>query len=565
MATQLHVATDIYDEVLQNERLPEPRHLLALMRYCRSLGASTIQWILDDMWSLYEARPGGMDLLATAVEAAHSEGLEFHVVYKPFEGALATILLPSALPKPPGAVVWEDLDGLTPIVRPFVAAHPEFCLKRRPGDRDPGQALGAIRLVKNDDGPAALRAGDVAIRTGSTNGRFEPYDGRVVVDETLEWRPLFPLGRTCRIVTLSGLRIPAAQRYLEIRFGDAAFAQGPFRNEYGALVELVGEDGAPIPSTTANAEPPREHYARHLAKPAISQLVRYGQHPEVKAFLADARRVTEAAGDLQAYTRAGANPEYALDVRRRVAVARGKLEHLPGILNPVYPEVREEWLRTVRFCIERGADAVNFRTSSHLNAQEMWAYGFNEPVLRALEGEVDLAEAGRIMGDAYTGFLREARELLHASGRRLGVHLLTNFVRERDEQVAPLRETMEYQWETWVGEIADLAVVRGAMGFREPALSYVVDRFAAACRRRGVSLVYQSNRRSFVARPDALHLHPDRRRWLEHEMTWVRRHRGIAGFELYETANFTCLDAAGEFRGSDEIRDIVRRCGLGAG
>ncbi len=253
--TELTVATDIYDEVHVNQRFPDEQHLASLMAYCRSLGATSIDWILDDMWAIYDAYPGGMDLLKTAIDAAHAEGLRFHMVYKPEEGCLANIELPHTAPRPAGPVVWEDLRGLLPIVRPFIAAHPELCYKRQPGDEDPGGSLQAIRLIKNDNEPVNLEAKDLSIWISDVNGRFHRYDGSFTVEESSELALVFPLGRTCRVVTIKGLNIPADQRYVEVRLADDALHGRPFQNEYEGIVELVNERGEVIPSTPALARP----------------------------------------------------------------------------------------------------------------------------------------------------------------------------------------------------------------------------------------------------------------------------------------------------------------------
>ncbi|MHB0934781.1 MAG: hypothetical protein ACYDCO_06415 [Armatimonadota bacterium] len=564
LTTHLSVATDFYDEVVSNQCFYDKEQLTALMAYCRSLGAESLDWIVDDMWALYDSYPGGFDLLQVAVDAAHAEGMTFHAVYKPFEGTLSHLTLPHTAPRFAGMPVRETLNGLVPIVRPFIAAHPECCLKRWPGDEDPGGAIQTIRLVKGDDAPVTLRAEDITIWTSSTNGRFQPYQGRFTLETHCDWRPIFPLGRTCWIVSLTGLEIPAGERYIEVRFSENAFAGQPFRNAYTDLIELERQDGTVIPATTAAVPPPCEHYPRLLAKPYMMQLVRYAHHPLVQAWLADAEQMTADAGEMRDYTRTPgeAGREYALDQCRFVSVARGKADSLPGILNPAYPEVREEWLRTVRFCIERGVDAVDFRVGYHLPPQQQCAYGFNEPVLQALGGAVDLAGAARVMGEAYTHFLRQARELLHAHGKEIGVHLLTNFLLPRDEGLAtPSRELIDFQWETWVAEIADFAVLRGAMGLREESLRYCIDRFAGACRQAGVPLTYQCNRRFFASLDDVLNLPCDRLTGLRYEMDLALAHPGVTGYQLYETANFSRLDEQGRFCGNAQLAPGLRLAG----
>lgn len=561
----LSVAVDFYDDILEAGQFPDKDQIAALMAYVRELGAESVDWIYDDMWAIYDAYPGGFDLLRAAVDSAHAEGLRFHAVYKPFEGGLAHLILPPGMPRPTETPVWEDLDGILPIVRPFIARHLEFCFKRMPGDADPGGAVAAIRLFKNDDAPVTLKASDVTLWTGTANGRFERVPGRFTLDTHTAFRPVFPLGRTCRVVTLAGLEIPAGERYLEVRFAEGAFDGQPFSNEYHDLAELVRADGTVVPSTTAAAAPPGDHYVRHFAKPVMSRLIRYGHRPEVQAFLADEEAIRAHAAEMRAYVRAPAEKDRVIHVheRRLISIARGKPPFLFPHLNPVYPEVRQEWLRTLSRLLASGADAIDIRVSSHANPQDRWAYGFNEPVLAALGGEANLAGAARVIGSAFTAFLREARDRVHAQGRKLGVHLMTSFLVPRDEGLAhPLQEGMDYDWETWIREIADFAVLRGAMGLRAETLRYAVDRFGSACREAGVPMTYQSNRRYFAGLKDRLNLPSDRLSGLEHEMSLMLAHPCVSRYQLYETAYMTRLGPDGMMRGNRQLVDLCRKIGF---
>lgn len=557
---EIWVATDFYDDTLVNGQGYSAKQLRDLMAYSKALGATTATWIVDDMWSFYDIAPDGRDVLAEAIEAAHAEGLTFHAVYKPFEGGLDNIELPHTAPRPAGAVFWEDLRGILPITRPFVAAHPELCMQRWPGDEDPGGALAAIRLIKDDDIPLKLKAEDLSIWTSDVNGRFQRYDRPFTLTQRSGWEPTYPMGRTCRSVLIQNLSISPEQRYVEVRLHEGALNGQTFRNEYPYLVELINDRGKTIPGTLALAEPPREQYVRHLARPVMRELVRYARMPEVRAFLDDDRAIAEHASEMRAYGRATSNRSYALDETRRISIARGKIPRLSAMLNPVYPEAREHWMEAVRFCLDRGADAINIRSSKHGLLQENWAYGYNPPVMEALGGEVDTSRARRVIGDAFTLFLREARELVHGRGRKLGVHLMTNFLRPRDESCDNPLEYMDSQWQTWVSEIADFATFRGAFGYRPETVRFAVDRFAEACRSANIPLVYQSHRR-YYTRQNPLAFHPDRIACLRQEMAYALGHPGVSGYEFYETAGFTKIDEQNVLQGNSQFRDLATEFG----
>ena len=101
-----------------------------------------------------------------------------------------------------------------------------------------------------------------------------------------------------------------------------------------------------------------------------------------------------------------------------------------GNLHPIYPEVRRHWLDLTRYCLDRGADGWSiFRVANHVRPADPWEYGFNEPVLEAAGGKTDIATISRINGNAYTQFLREARELLTSRGKRMTVHLHSGMLR----------------------------------------------------------------------------------------------------------------------------------------
>jgi uncharacterized protein CbrC (UPF0167 family) len=556
--TELHFATDYYDDVFYSGRFFNRENLRTLIAFCRSLGTTTIEWVMDDMWALYDSYPGGMDLLRTAVEEAHAAGMRLNVVYKPYEGELSTICLPQSFPTPEGRTHQMDLRGFNPIIRRFNAAHPELCMKRRPGDEDPGGVLRSIRLIKDDAKPVTIRPEDVSVWTSDTNGRFDRYQGSFTLVESSEWRPLFPVGRTCRILTLEGLTITADRRYIEVRFAENAFGGKPFRNEAMALVELINERSQPIPCTPAargGGVLDGRANVEDMSRPIMLDLIHYGQRPDVRALLADQAAAIAQASEMRDY-RAADLQKYALDEKRSLAVARGKLPYHFHMLNPVYPEVRHEWLRQVEFCIERGADGVNFRGSTH--GATTGPYGFNEPVLRQLGERPTQAGVRRVIGNAYTEFLREARQLLHAHGRKLGVTLLGDYAQAPDDTgQTPFLDIMDPQWETWVADLADFAVFRGPQGYRWDSLGEVVDRFSNACKAAGIPLVFQANRR-LIAPLRRTGPNPDALEHLRREIEYVLSHPGVSAYQVYETATLTKLGDDGRLQEVKEYIDLIR-------
>ena len=557
MSKDLWLAVDIWDDFKRAGRVYSCAQIAAMMRHARNLGATTVTWIVDEMWSLYDLDFEGRNLLELAVHCVQREGLRLHAVFKPQEGGWDHLILPQTLPRPGGGLFWEDLRGLLPITRPFVAEHPEFAMKRWPGDEDPGGDIAEIHLFNNNSEPIHVRERDVSIWISQVNGRFDRYEGGFTLEQSSEWVPGYPCGCTSRVLKIGGLAIPAEQRYIEVRFGEEALRGQTFRNEYQLLVRLYNDRGERVPETLDVCGPQGDAYIRMLSEPVMLDLIRYGRDREVRRFLADQETARSHARDTRAYARSQPTRVIPVDQRRLVSIARGKLSHLSALLNPVYPEVREHWLDTVRFCLDCGVDAVDIRPSRHGLMQENWAYGYNEPVMEKLGGKVDAWRAREIIGEAFDEFVQEAGTLVHSRGRTIGVHLMTNFLRPPDDKLDSPLDAMHLHWRRWVAEVADFATFRGAFGYRPEVVRYALDGFANACESAGIPLTYQSHRRHFE-RQDPMKFDLDRMEAIRHDMRFALNHPRVQAYELYEFAHFSEIDAEGQLRCNPEFIEMTR-------
>ena len=534
---KLLATTDYRDNVLVNGCFMDKAQLDALHRGLASLGVTRHQWIVDTIWTLYEDHPHGLDLLAEAVASAHRHGIELYAQIKPFEGGGFGEGLPLSMPMPKDAVALRDLRGIFPVARPFVARHPEMCLKRRPGTHDFRGPVTTIRLVKRDDRPTRVQPEHLSIWTSSSNSGFTRYTGPVSFRENVEWRHSFPGWRQCRILHLEDLKIAKDQTYVLVRCS-LADEQGDFMNEMGSILELAGLDGQAIALTMGRDRIELETHRERLYGPAVhKRLVRYLQLPEVQAELNDPEKMRAHYRDFFRFNKGRVADSMTLDRDGFVVAACGKPEYMLGNLHPIYPEVREHWLDLVRFCLDRGVDGLNFRPANHTRSPEFWDYGFNEPVLEATGGRTDYASVSRVNGDAFTRFLREARALLTSRGKGLTLHLHAAMLRpdERGPTRGGLPPNFQWQWETWTREIADDLEFRGAFKLRSWNVQSVLDTFAAATRAAGKPLYYQSDFHSLANEEG----HRLRKR---HEIDFVKSHDGLDGYVLYETANYTRLN-----------------------
>lgn len=560
MQKALCVTVDFLDDLLRAGRHFTEDDLDMMMKYAASLGATRCEWGLSTTTTLYdEDSPAGFDMLQAACEAAHRHGLRFDVFYKPYEGAMwmGERMLPNTFPCPDEAPVLEEPIGIIDSVRPYVLDHPEKRLARRADEAvDPGGRITAIRLIKNNDTPVPFGLEQLSIWTSARNGGFRKYRGPVSLKETAEWRPTFPYwDRKCRALTLEDLELPQDARFFLIRCKSAK-ERGEFTNAAGKLVELVNEDNQIIPSTPSRRRVnPESMYNRRMARDRLG-LSRYMRLPEVRERLKDRDRFLKDCKGMFDYKRPSLEEEVALDQVGEIALMRGKLRHICGVPHPIYKEVRRHWLEEVQFCIDRGVDGVNIRVANHnnLSSCEQEYYGFNEPVIEKMTHPDNVAEARRVNGEAHTQFLREARELLHSHDKELGVHVHALMLRhdDRNPEHRRLPSNFDWQWKLWIRKLADYAEFRGAFMLRPESLRQVMDSIGIVCREVGIPFIYQSNRGS-----GPMHFegpYPT----LAREMAWVRKHPDIDVYNLYETANFTRINADDQFEGSTDMAELVR-------
>ncbi len=545
----------------------------ALMAYCADMGADRHEWILGNNNSLYDAdSPLGYDLMRVACDAAHRYGMRFDVVLKPFDagGYGLNRKLPIGLPKQAGVPFIEERDGIVHGVHPFVAAHPEMRLEREASSAfDPGGPVRSIRLIAHETAATGIQPGDLSIWTSSdaSGASIEPYTGPLSWRETVEYRPLLRYqDLSCRVLHLDGLELPASAQFIVIRCerpGD-----GRLFNHVNHVAELVQADGRFIPCMPVPG-PITAGDREALHRSALLGYNRYLSHPDVRGVLDDedqSAALCQATNRLRSTCAAPGDPtsiELKMEPGQQLVLMRGKLRYLGSALNPAYPEVRENWLDQVRFCIQRDVDGVNIRTQGHNWVVDPWAYGFNPPTMARVQQEGNVAEVARVNGLAYTQFLRDAALLLHAAGKEMGVHVYTTMIGTEDRPGVWYHDSLvprniEWPWETWIREIADYVEFRGAFTMRPENLRRAVDLIGLTAREAGIPFIYQSSRANGVVTFDGPHNH------LGWEIdTVVRPHPDIGVYNLYETACFTRFDADGRFEGSPRMAALVRRLWAG--
>lgn len=532
----------------------ERRQLDDLHAYLADIGVSRHQWIFEPTWDHYGIYSNGFDLLAEAVDSAHKHGLEFYAEIKLFEGGGDGDPLPLTMPFPVGVCGLKDIRGIYPGSRPFVAENPHLSLKRRPGTYEVKGPVNVIRLVKGDNQATRIRPEHLSIWTSSTNNRFEKYMGPVSFRESSEWRPVFPKSMQCRIFHFEGLQIPAGHHYILIRCS-LADSKGDFTNERGAIIELQTSDGESIPFIVSTGKVEFNGNPDSIVSPLNKRITRYFRAPEVQSLINNPEEIEWHYQDFYRFKESIRTiVPITLDQEGYLAVACGKPEYMLGNLNPVYPEVREHWLDMLRYCLDRGVDGINFRHSNHTRSPEDWEYGYNEAVIDAAGGRTDFPAIRKVNGDAYTHFLFEARDLIKQYGKSITIHLYSQMLMHDDRigRINYLPPNFEWQWETWVREIADELEFRGAWTLRSWNLRQVLETFSAVTSSAGKPFYFQGNMKELGFNG------PFKNEFTKSEVEMVQNTAKYKGLVLYETGHFTRIDKEGSFEGSALLKALLK-------
>lgn len=552
---KLLATTDYFDNIIGSKFLFERKHLDSLNKYLASIGVTRHQWIVEMIWNFYDRREDSFDLLAEAVKSAHASGLEFFAELKPFEGGSFGYSLPHSMPFPKGTGTLKDMRGIYPSARPFVAENPLFCLKRRPGTFEAIGQVSTIRLVKNDDKPTRIKPEHLTIWTSHQNNGFVKYNGTVSFRETVEWRPAYPKSKECRIIHMEGLQLPQNHKYILIRC-KVADRSGDFTNERGSIVELINTDGKNIPFILSTGPVDYNTLREQYDNYQYDKIVRYFQNTEAKEEFTNREKAEKHYRDFYSFDeRIQITAPYTLDKEGYLAVACGKPEYMLGNLHPIYPEVRKHWLDMISFCLDRGVDGINIRHSNHTRSPEDWEYGFNDAAIEAAGGRTDYPTIRRINGNAYTQFLREARGLIKSYGKTLVIHLYSQMLMPDDRigRTNYIPPNFEWQWETWVREIADELEFRGAWTLRPENLRQVLETFSAVTRDANKPFYFQGNMKELGFNG------PFQYQFTRKELEMVQNNPEYNGFVLYETATFTRVKENADIEGSPALEKLIKQ------
>jgi hypothetical protein len=547
--------TDYFDNIIISKFLFDKKHLDSLHEYLASIGVFRHQWIVDSIWNFYDPTFCNGDFLKQAIDSAHRYGLEFFAQIKPFEGGGFGSSFPSSLPLPEGVAVLKDIRGIFPVARPFVSQNPHLSLKRKLGTYEFNGKVSAIRLIKNDAKPSPIKFEHIELWTSSENNGFVKYIGPVKYRETLEWRSAFPMSKDCRIIHLEGLNLSEGHKYILIK-STLNDRSGNYVNERGSIIEMDDDTGQKIPFILSTGPVRFPSHKEMIERRLYNKITRYFGHPEVKAIFEDETRALKHYHDFYSFDeRRQINELYNFAREGYIALACGKPEYMLGNLHPIYPEVRKHWLDKIAYCLEMGADGINIRHSNHTRSPEDWEFGFNDAAIAAAGGRMDYSAIRRVNGTAYTEFLKETRELVKSHGKSLTIHLYSQMLMpdDRSGRSNYIPPNFDWQWETWVRDIADELEFRGAWTLRPENLRQVLETFAAITSDANKPFYFQGNMKELGFKG------PFQYRFTKNELDMVHGNSQYNGHVLYETANFTRIKENGELEGSPELKKLLKK------
>jgi len=531
---RLEMLVDFPDDALMSPVVITAAHIDAMMAALREMGVSRVSWGyygdghggflmpsgLDATWRNYAATIEALgNPLQVAAEAAHRHGLELYAYYKPYETGPAVYFPEGSpqglefgrIPHRGGWLTWLD---------PFVVEHPELRIRHLPG-ASIGEAVTktpicTLKLIKKDDSPTRITREHLQLWSSQLNCRYQPLEAEFSVQESVEpsakevrdvnGTVVTPMGAPVRTLTLTGFALTAPYILVTTDFTDG---EPDFVNTGTDMLVALDAEGNEIPGVFASGNA--------VWEPGRVDFRNWGLIFDV------------GFGRSQVYLDKpnGSGREGML------AFARGRNEYLPGALCETEPRVQEFWLACIREMLDAGVDGVDFRVENHGTHTDYDAeYGFNDVVLEecARRGQAGPGAIAQVRGEAYTRFLRQAKELIASRGKRMRINLNIDWFRADPPPVRRLAYSANiyYDWKRWLDEgLLDEGILRlFHLPFDSVFNDSVAGEMIAACQEKGIPLT--------VSR----YINPQ----YPEEFSRVRNDGRFSGFILYEAAS--CLGFA---------------------
>ena len=113
----------------------------------------------------------------------------------------------------------------------------------------------------------------------------------------------------------------------------------------------------------------------------------------------------------------------------------------------------------------------------------------------------------------------------------------------------------EWQWETWVDEIADALEFRGAWTLRPQNLRQVLETFSAVTTKANKPFYFQGNMKELNSAFDD----QSRYQFTKAELEMINNNPEYAGFVLYETASFLKINRNGDIEKNNDLGELLKK------
>ena len=500
----------------------------------------------------------GGEIFDAAVRAGHAHGVEVHGLFKPFEMGHMLHTYGEGTEQARRFGRYPRIGGVIGRCPDFTVAHRELMTRRKPDASGPAlnSVFTRIDLVSCDDRPAAFDACNVRIFVSNDNNTYRPYDGPCRVEEVLTNYPVYrhtgaggqptEHARRSRVIRLTELDIRS--RFLAVAAPSGG--RGSFGNKLVDLVHVFGPSGEER-RITLGTVPRAGRLVYRIEDATVSDshgldFCRCGiEFDNVEGM---------PSACLAGYD--GIREWHAFDGGHGfIGIARGKDDTPAGVLSPSFPATREWWLQWVREILEAGADGVELRVRNHHSHLAWGEFGFEAPVRDAFlsrhgvdiweTDDFDPAAWRRLRGEAYTQFYREARQLVDAYGKRMGVHVSQTMDMEPEEGAAM---GIHFDWRSWIDEgMADsvtLKEIRPRTAFGEEIFAHT--------RPRGATVVFSPYANNIWKGCGGARICADRIRFA--------REHGCDGFQFYENCAIMRAQPNGYLKMvQPELREVFRR------
>jgi len=471
------------------------------------------------------------EIFPAAVRAAHAHGVHIYGLFKPFEmGAYYSDAEGTEEYK--RRMRQRQISGGISMLPYFCIEHPELMMARKPGAFGPAaenRVFTRIDLVKEDDRPGSPGVGDLRLYVSEDNNTYRLYEGPLEREEKVEDYPVWehnssggrPTSQTrrSRILRLKNLNL--GSRYVALHVEGR---EGRFSNSLVNLIHVFGEKGEErcltygfvrrttrmIPNTTGGMDT----YDTDFREVGVEYDVSWGGLPSA---------VT--AGDYLSRGR-------ALDFGEGFLAFTGGKERSPiGRPSPSFPAVREYWLECVRYILDSGADGVELRIRNHGYHLAWSEFGFEQPVRDEFlkrhgvdiwkTDDFDKFAWRKLRGEAYTEFVRQARQLCNSRQKPLGLHVSPTL--EMDPGNGAAME-IHWDWRSWLKEgLADSVTMKEVW----PG-THLAEEIFSLTRPHGIQAIFCPYAANSFRKPGG-------ERFIAE---WIRmaREGGCDGYQLYECA-----------------------------